>query len=85
MHDTNDTDMMDKDMLNVDTLDVDMMDVETDLEIGVHLRDTLAVAGWQRPSGSSLTGFLKLNSSARLPENTEIQSEFKIFSFTKQN
>ena len=30
-------------MLNVDTLDVDMMDVET--EIGVHLRDTLAVAG----------------------------------------
>ena len=45
MHDTNDTDMMDKDMLNVDTLDVDMMDVETDLEIGVHLRDTLAVAG----------------------------------------
>ena len=75
--------MMDKDMLNVDTLDVDMMDVET--EIGVHLRDTLAVAGWQRPSGSSLTGFLKLNSSVRLPENTEIQSEFKIFSFTKPN
>ena len=45
MHDTNDTDMMDKDMLNVDTLDVDMMDVETDLEIGVHLRDMLAVVG----------------------------------------